>query len=61
MYFVSLHYSSSINYKHEGAPSEQAICPTLYLSACILLLLYYMQFTTHPGTPMYEESWFNFF
>ena len=45
MYFVSLHYSSSINYKHEGARPEQAICPILPLSACMLLLLYYMQLT----------------
>lgn len=61
MYFVSLHYSSSINYKHEGARSEQAICPTLHLSACMLLLLYYMQLTIRQGTPMYQKSQFDLF
>lgn len=34
MYFVSLHYSSSLNYKHGGAQSEHAIC---YMSACCFL------------------------
>lgn len=61
MYFVSLHYSSSINYKHEGAGSEQGICPTLHLSARMLLLLYYMQLTIRQGTAMYQESRFDFF
>lgn len=42
MYFVSLHYSSSINYKHEGARSEQAICSTLHLGVSydVIAVLY---------------------
>lgn len=63
MYFMSLHYSSSINYKHEGAGSEQAICSALHLRVCVLLLLCYMGLAIRQGTPMYlnHASVFFFF
>lgn len=56
MYFVSLHYSSSINYKHEGARSEQAICSTLHLSVSYDVIAVLYAAYCPPGHPVVSKS-----